>query len=45
LHSDLGIVLVDGNNTLLVSFGSQDKDGYVMTVDLQGLLDSLTIVK
>lgn len=39
-----GIVLLDGNNTLLVSYGSQDKDGYISEMDLSGLLQSMEIV-
>ncbi len=37
-------MLLDGNNTLLVSFGSQDKDGYIMKLDLAGLLQTMAVV-
>lgn len=43
-HILAGIVLLDGNNTLLVSYGSQDKDGYITEMDLSGLLQTLEVV-
>eukprot|EP01034_Spumella_vulgaris_P038623 gene38623-47700_t len=39
-----GIVLLDPL-TLLVSFGSQDVEGYVAKMELHGLLDTLSLVK
>lgn len=40
-----GIVLLEDQETLLVSFGSQDKDGYVLKMSLTGLLASMTEVQ
>lgn len=37
-------IVQTGNNTLLVSFGHQDKDGYVMEMDIDGLLVTMEVV-